>query len=343
MNASTAKIGELAEPLVGKIKSMFAELLVSMMPIIETLVNQFLPPVMELAEQLMPVIIDLVQKLLPPITEIITAILPIFVELIDMLLPPIVQIVQAVLPLLLQLIQPLLPLLKPILDILKPFIDVIMMILNPLIELLNMVLPPLIKIISVLIGESLKPLIDIFSNFASLFGNRVLTVINGVKDAFSALKNVFRGVLDFIKNVFKGDWAAAWESVKNIFSNIWDGIKAVFKIPINYIIDGLNFFIRALNKIKIPDWVPVVGGKGFHIDEIQKLRIGMDYVPYDNMPALLHRGERVLTAAEAKEYDSGAASGVNINIYNPNFTNESEVDRIMNKVVTRLRTAGVKA
>ena len=39
-------------------------------------------------------------------------------------------------------------------------------------------------------------------------------------------------------------------------------------------IDGLNVFIRGLNKIKIPDWVPKVGGKGLHFNEISKLAQG---------------------------------------------------------------------
>jgi hypothetical protein len=64
--------------------------------------------------------------------------------------------------------------------------------------------------------------------------------------------------------------------------------------------------IGGLNKISfdVPDWVPIIGGKkfgGFNIPEIKKLRVGMEYVPYDDFPALLHRGERVLTASEAKE------------------------------------------
>jgi len=36
--------------------------------------------------------------------------------------------------------------------------------------------------------------------------------------------------------------------------------------------------------------------------------IGKDYVPYDNFPAVLHKGEAVLTAAEAKDWRSGAGT-----------------------------------
>jgi len=62
-----------------------------------------------------------------------------------------------------------------------------------------------------------------------------------------------------------------------------------------------------LNKIsfEVPDWVPGIGGKtlGFNIPTIPQLRRGLDYVPRDNYPALLHKGEQVLTASEKRERD----------------------------------------
>jgi hypothetical protein len=44
------------------------------------------------------------------------------------------------------------------------------------------------------------------------------------------------------------------------------------------------------------------------------LAIGMDSVPYDNFPALLHRGERVMTAADNKAFSSGQGMGGSVNI-----------------------------
>jgi hypothetical protein len=55
---------------------------------------------------------------------------------------------------------------------------------------------------------------------------------------------------------------------------VWDGIVDGIKGAINFIIKGINTFIRGINKIKIPDWVPGVGGKGLNIKEIPLLAAG---------------------------------------------------------------------
>lgn len=52
------------------------------------------------------------------------------------------------------------------------------------------------------------------------------------------------------------------------------GLGNILKAPINYIIDLLNGFIKGLNKIEIPDWVPGVGGKGINVPLIPKLAKG---------------------------------------------------------------------
>ena len=77
----------------------------------------------------------------------------------------------------------------------------------------------------------------------------------------------------------------------------------MFKTPLNAIINGINSFIRGVNRIKIPDWVPAIGGRGISIREIPRLKVGIDYVPSDYYPAFLDKGERVLTKEENAEYN----------------------------------------
>ena len=78
----------------------------------------------------------------------------------------------------------------------------------------------------------------------------------------------------WIKTSFKNLMRGAFEGVVNIVSNVVGGLANVFKAPINFIIDGINAFLRGINKVKIPSWVPFVGGKGFSIPELPKLATG---------------------------------------------------------------------
>lgn len=105
--------------------------------------------------------------------------------------------------------------------------------------------------------------------------------------------------------------SGAWENIKNIFGNIVSGLGNMFKSPINFIINGINSFIRGINKIKIPDWVPGIGGKGLNIREIPRLKVGIDYVPEDYYPAFLDKGERVLTKEQNAEYNRNLGDPIN--------------------------------
>ena len=159
--------------------------------------------------------------------------------------------------------------------------------------------------------------VNVFNGIKNTFKNTIDSIVSSCKNVI----NIFKNIIDFIKNVFTGNWKGAWENIKNIFKNIVDGFGNIFKVPINFIIDLINGFISGLNKIQVPDWVPLVGGKGINIPLIKKLKVGIDYVPYDEMPAILHKGEQVLTAEEAQEYKSNKYDKKQDNnyIYNNNI------------------------
>lgn len=308
-------------------------------PVLTQLMSTLLPPIMELAKTLLPVIFNIIQSLLPFFQKITEAILPLFIQLIDMLLPPLLKIVDMVLPLLTSLIEPLLPLLEPILELLQPFIDLLMELIEPLVELLNMILPPLVELIKTVIEFILPPLKEMLTSLAGVLSDTFKDAFVIFSDIFENIKNIFTGLIDFVTGIFTKDWKKAWEGIKQIFVNIVGTFENIFKAPINAIIDGLNRFIDWLNSLTIPDWVPGVGGLGFNFKHFDHLRHGLDYVPYDDYPALLHRGERVLTADENKTFNN-SSTGITVNIYNPNIYDDRGVDMLMDKIVQRLRMEG---
>ena len=124
------------------------------------------------------------------------------------------------------------------------------------------------------IGERFPVLGTIFQTVQGV----VAPYIDGIKNAIFSIKNVFTSLIDFVKNVFTGNWAGAWESVKNIFGNAFSALTGLVKAPLNAVISLINSAIGGLNKlhISIPDWVPGLGGKefGISIPQIPMLATG---------------------------------------------------------------------
>lgn len=143
----------------------------------------------------------------------------------------------------------------------------ILKLTNGALEIYNNVIEPIVSWLL----EKLSPA---FTYIGGLITGVFGTVVSFISDAVKSIFKIFGGIIDFITGIFTGNWKKAWDGVKNVFKGIFDGLVNVFKTPINFIIDGINAFIKGLNKIKIPDWVPVVGGKGFNMNTIPKLAQG---------------------------------------------------------------------
>ena len=122
-----------------------------------------------------------------------------------------------------------------------------------------------------------KFIADISTQFP-LVGQIIGNVFSGIRIYIESAKAVFQNIIDFVKNVFTGNWAGAWENIKNIFGNAFNALKGLAKAPLNAVISLINSAIGGLNKlhVSIPAWVPGVGGKefGINIPKIPMLATG---------------------------------------------------------------------
>ena len=137
--------------------------------------------------------------------------------------------------------------------------------------------------------------------FGPVLGERLNGFFASVKNIWDSIKQVFDGIIDFIRGVFTMDWQRAWEGVKEIFRGTFNAFASLAKVPINSVIallngaiNGINKMIDALNSIsfKIPDWVPLLGGKSFGLNLRHVGRI-----PYLANGGILSRGSAVVGEA----------------------------------------------
>lgn len=215
------------------------------------------------------------------------------------------------------------------------------------------------------------------SAFWKEYGDDILAVtkiiFGAIKIAISTALDLIKSIIKFWTSVLKGDWQGAWDAIKEyvniifeaiakilpnlikalitiitgfasgfldagkaLFNGLWDGIKSVWSgisswvsDKVNWLVDKLKFWENSkakLNAESIDD-----DADGSHAT-------GLSYVPFDGYRAILHRGERVLTAEENESYNKKQAGDIHqhITINSPRPLNPSETARQMKKAARQL-------
>lgn len=278
----------------------FAQLATSLLPVIGSLIQQILPLIGQIIATVLPVLFDLIAQLLPVIGQIVEAILPVLIQLVETLVPIVMQIIEAVLPILQQLLEALTPIIQQIIDNILPIvIDLIMTVVSAIQPLVEAILPVLQSL--------LQALMPIIQAVAELFSNVLGAAINTISGILNGLTQILQGIITFITGVFTGNWKQAWEGVKSIFSGIWEAIKSVCTGVVNGIISVINTVIGGLNKLKIPDWVPGIGGMGINIPLIPMLAKGSKYTPDTFIAG--EAGAELVTNARGRTVFTAAQTG----------------------------------
>lgn len=135
------------------------------------------------------------------------------------------------------------------------------------------------------------------------------------------------------------------KNIKSFLTNPLESIKSSFRSAFNWIIGKMNGLIGGLNKLQVPDWVPLIGGKGINIPSIPMLYKGTDYFQptraWGNMALVGEQGPELVelpTGAKvntASETQNMLGKGMTVNIYTENAS-PSEISRKLKNTLRQM-------
>ena len=222
--------------------------------------------------------------------------------------------------------------------------DVFVSVFPSILEVINKVISTVVPIIQRLAGviQRLMPIIQ--------------TVIQAVVAVFSTAWSIVSPILDIAMTVIEALLTvvkAVFPVIQSIIEKVWDALEPIFggiSKGLSLIGDAVsgvaNFVGKGINTVK--SWFGFAYGK--------------DRVPYDNYPAVLHAGEKVLTRNQADQYDrqmstrgvqlgetpasvthstTSSSVGTSINIEKLADTviieKEADVDKVVEGMITKFR------
>ena len=112
---------------------------------------------------------------------------------------------------------------------------------------------PIVLIIYLIIA-AIALLYTHWDEFAAAFPNaakKITDTVQGIwefmKTTWDTICDIFSNVIDFVSNVFSGNWSGAWENIKNIVSDVWNWISDLITGILDWI---LGFFGTSFEEVK---------------------------------------------------------------------------------------------
>lgn len=259
-------------------------------------------PIIEAVKGVIESLTGTVSTIISVIAEAAQAILPTLISVITTVAEVVGGVLQAVLPVLLDMISQILPIIAGAAQTIIPLLaEAISRVAEDIAPIVNFLIP--------LFMELLNALMPVIQALATVFTTVLGAAVQQISAIIQGLTGIFVGLIDFITGVFTGNWGQAWQGVKNIFKSAFDALVGIAKAPINAVISLVNKAIGGLNKIKIPDWVPGVGGKGINIPLVPQLWKGSAHAP-DTFIAGEQGPELVMGGGGSKVFTAHTTKGI---------------------------------
>lgn len=337
MQDSMAAFGEMLEPLTTSVKMFAAEGL------------------QKLSEKAVPLVEKAVQWItdnMPKIEEVISNVFDVCGSVIDAIIP-VIEGLMGVIGLLVQKSQESGTTINAIWEFIKTVIESAINIIKAVLGAFSALLQGDWKSLWDNVKTIVSSIWDTIKSVIRLALDAVVAIIKGIASAlFNAAKFVFNKVLEGFKNIWetvstwvsekfnsivetvKGIGTSLFDAGKSILTSLWNGLKSVWSDIKQWVDDKVGWIGDAWDGI-----TGAFGGGGSDGSH----RTGLREVPYDGYMAELHKGEMVLTAAEAKRYQNGITNGgngvvnnVTVNNYSPKALSEAESARYYRKTQREL-------
>ena len=205
------------------------------------------------------------------------------------------------------------------------------------------------------IVDAVGAILPVVSAVARLALGAVGDVLSAIAPIADRIKNIFNGILDFVRNVFTGNWKKAWEGLINVVKNLFLGI-------VDTIIGAINTIIGTINRV-----IELVTGKSGLISKIPTTSTWQKTTTSSG-PKVLPGGQRLMASggvlsngsaivgergAELLTMNGGVATltpitnnsvtnlgGINLSVYGAQGQNVNELadvvmERIQNAVTQR--------
>ena len=176
--------------------------------------------------------------------------------------------------------------------ILQSGVNIIQSIMNGMIQNQGDIVNGVVNTVNTLVNGLLDHLPEILVMGVTLIGQIAAGLIQGLPELMAKIPEIIFDIVD----AFASNGDVFIEIGRSIVSGIWNGIVSLW----NSLASELSGLVNSLFGGSTE--TANVNVNGSHAG-------GLDYVPFDGYIAELHKGERVLTASEARGYNNSSNSG----------------------------------
>lgn len=330
LNAAVTMVTTVFNSIPGLVSSMLPVIIQAALDILSAFLNVIKNNFGNLLQTGVEALLQVVTGLSNAIPEIIETAMVIMLELVNTLTNPtnlsnllnaalvmIEKIVQGLIYNLPKLIEAAVKLIENLVifitepgnlqKLLSMALKLIFTIMNGLLNAIPQLVTAAVQLIMSLVNYILDP-----GNLSMLINMALQIVIAIANGLIKAAGELIRGAGELIGKLCDKFENTNWSEIgKTIINGLWSGLKTAWNSVTSWFSTAWDSLFNRSASVSANS-----SGKM----SVKGYATGLNYVPYDEFPAVLHRGEAVLTAAEAREWRSGketpkTAGNVTINQY----------------------------